>query len=103
MQEFIVDHEKCGIDIVTEDHWTTVVLTELSGDFLRSKYNVFATKIYQERFKGKVDPLNIIWIGQIPETGRFEVLMPWHRDQAAYGEPDWHKMETLPQGRDHTA
>jgi hypothetical protein len=92
MKIMFVDEDKCGVNIIAEEHWVTVTLTELSGNFLKSKYDVFATKLYQDRLKGKVDPLNIVWIGHLPREGRFEVQMPWHKDREGYGRPFWHKI-----------
>ncbi len=92
MEMMIMNNARFGVEIVEEDHWVTVTLTEFSGDPLRGRYDVFATKVYRDRLQNKVDPLNVVWIGNIPREGSFEVQMPWLNDRAGYGESLWFKL-----------
>ena len=95
MKIMSMDEDKCGVTIIAEENRVTVILTELSGNFLKKKYDIFATKLYQDSLKDKVDPRNIAWIGHIFREGRFEVRMPWLKEREGYGQPSWNKISSL--------
>ena len=91
MKMLVMNEGRCGVNIINKDGWVTVVLTEVASGLLKKKYELFATKIYKEQLKGKVDPLQVVWLGHVPDEGVFEVLMQWHGDKSIYGQPYWHK------------
>ena len=91
MEMYFESEGKCMVDIHNADGFVTVMMTEISKDLLKNRYEDVATMVYKEQLKGKVDPLSVIWLGHIPQEGRFEVLMQWHSDQPGYGQPHWYK------------